>query len=181
MAEETETPQPSKKGGLIKTILIVVLGLAVVGDVAFRVVQYLRHAPATQASHEAPGEAHQQQLPPSAPPAKPGHKKPDSKSTMNLDAFLVNLADKDSARFIKVVFRLGLDEPALGEEFSKDGVALGVTRDAIVSILSSKTSEEVMTPEGKDRLRDEIRERVNTVLPKGKVKEVFIMDFVIQL
>jgi len=102
-------------------------------------------------------------------------------STMNLDSFLVNLADVDATRFVKVTFRLGLNESKLGEELAGDSVVLAATRDTIITCLGTKTSEEMLTTEGKERLKKEIRERVNKVLPKGQVVEVYIMDFVVQL
>ena len=103
------------------------------------------------------------------------------KSVMNLEAFLVNLADMESTRFLKVTFRLGLDDAKSGEEYTSDPVILAATRDKIISLLSTKTAEEILTLEGKERLRKEIREQVNSILPKGKIVEVFIMDFVVQL
>src|SRR5512140_3260028 len=42
------------------------------------------------------------------------------KSALNLEPFLVNVADTESPRFLKVTFRLGLSEPKLGEELSAD-------------------------------------------------------------
>jgi flagellar FliL protein len=103
------------------------------------------------------------------------------KSVMNLEAFLVNLADMESTRFLKVTFRLGLDDANSGEEYTNDPVILAATRDKIISLLSTKTAEELLTLEGKERLRKEIREQVNAILPEGKIVEVFIMDFVVQL
>lgn len=103
------------------------------------------------------------------------------KSIMSLDSFLVNLADVDSTRFVKVTFRLGLDEPKSGEEYANDPVILAATRDGILSLLSTKTADEVLTPKGKDRIRNEIMVSVNPILPKGKIVEVFILDFVVQL
>jgi flagellar FliL protein len=103
------------------------------------------------------------------------------KSMMSLDAFLVNLADQDATRFVKVTFRLGLDDVKSGEEYGADPVILAATRDKIISILSTKTAETILTPEGKEQLRKEIGEKVNPILPKGKIVEVFIMDFVVQL
>jgi flagellar FliL protein len=103
------------------------------------------------------------------------------KSIMNLDSFLVNLADPDATRFVKVSFRLGLNENKLGDELKDDPVALAATRDVIISCLSTKTSDELLSPEGKEKLKKDIRELVSKVLPKGKVIEVYIMDFVVQL
>ncbi len=103
------------------------------------------------------------------------------RSTMNLDAFLVNLADLDATRFVKVTFRLGLNESKLGEELKDDPVTLAATRDAILSILSTKTSDELLSAEGKEQLKKDIRERVGKIIPRGKILEVYIMDFVVQL
>jgi flagellar protein FliL len=103
------------------------------------------------------------------------------KSTMNLDSFLVNLADQDATRFIKVTFRLGIDETKLGDELKDNPVVLAATRDTIISCLSTKTADELLSPEGKEKLKREVREQVNKVLPKGKVVEVYIMDFVVQM
>ncbi len=103
------------------------------------------------------------------------------KSVMKLDAFLVNLADPDGARFLKATFHLGLDQPKVGEQYAGDPVVLAATRDRINSILSTKTAEEILSPEGKDALRREIRDILIPVFPAGKVVDVYILDFVVQL
>jgi len=118
-------------------------------------------------------------LKPTPPPAS--EDKVEVKSVMNLESFLVNLADIDSARFVKVTFRLGLDDAKSGEEYASDQVVLAATRDKIITLLSTKSAEDLLTVEGKERLRKEIREQVNAILPKGKIMEVFIMEFMVQL
>ena len=118
-------------------------------------------------------------LKPTPPPAS--EDKVEVKSVMNLESFLVNLADIDSARFVKVTFRLGLDDAKSGEEYASDQVILAATRDKIITLLSTKSAEDLLTVEGKERLRKEIREQVNAILPKGKIMEVFIMEFMVQL
>lgn len=101
------------------------------------------------------------------------------KATMPLDPFLVNLADTDASRFVKTTFQLGLAEEI--EEESKNFISIPAMRDSIITLLSSKTAEQILTPEGKDRLREEIRSRVNALSPEIKVVEVYIVDFVVQL
>jgi flagellar basal body-associated protein FliL len=54
-------------------------------------------------------------------------------------------------------------------------------RDSIISLLSSKTAGQILTPEGKDKLREEIRLRVGAISPGIKILEVYIVDFVVQL
>ena len=106
-------------------------------------------------------------------------KKEQVKATLPLEPFLVNLADTGENRFVKTTFHLGLAEEP--KEENKGGVAIAAIRDSIISLLSSKKAEQILTPEGKDMLRQEIRSRVNAVSPKTKVLEVYIVDFVIQL
>ncbi len=162
---DTEPQKPKSRK------LLMVVGAAVVlasggGYASWRYFKHSRGGPAA-----ATGAA--------AKPESSG--KLEMKSTLNLDPFLVNLADPDNPRFLKVTFRLGLAEAKLGEELAGDPVVLAATRDTIISLLSSKTADQVMTAEGKNRLREEVRTRVNAVLPKGKIGEVYIVDFVVQM
>jgi flagellar FliL protein len=114
-------------------------------------------------------------------PAPAAQKKREMKSTFDLDPFLVNLADTESVRFVKVTFRLGLPEEGMKDKLANDPVFLAATRDRIISLLSSKNSDQILSPEGKEQLRREVRERVNAVIPAGEVGEVYIVDFVVQL
>jgi flagellar basal body-associated protein FliL len=106
-------------------------------------------------------------------------KSEEVKATLPLEPFLVNLADSDEVRFVKTTFQLGLAEEP--KEEMKNGAAIAAIRDSIISLLTSKKSEQILTPEGKDALRHEIRSRVNSISPKIKVLEVYIVDFVVQL
>jgi flagellar FliL protein len=170
MAEKSdETLQEKSKPRKIWIILLAVLIVTVTGDVALRAVAYFA----------MPGQVSRNDKAPAAGAAGEKSRKLAVKSTLNLDAFLVNLADKEDPRFVKAQFQLGMAEES--EELAKNPVILAATRDTIISLLSSKTSDQILTPQGKDKLREEIRTRVNAILPKGKVSEVFIVDFVVQL
>ncbi len=111
--------------------------------------------------------------------AKPAPEKEEVKATIALDPFLLNLADTDEVRFVKATFQLGLaKEP---NEEMKKGAAIPAIRDTIISLLTSKKAEQVLSPEGKELLRNEIRTKINTISPETKVLEVYIVDFVVQL
>jgi flagellar protein FliL len=101
------------------------------------------------------------------------------KAILPLEPFLVNLADTNEVRFVKVAFQLGLEEE--WKEESKNSVAIAAIRDSIISLLSAKTAEQIMTTEGKEKLRGEVRSRVNAVSTKMKVIDIYIVDFVVQL
>lgn len=47
-------------------------------------------------------------------------------------------------------------------------------------LLSSLSFEEIMTPEGKIRIRDELLERFNVVLRPVRVRNVYFTEFVLQ-
>jgi flagellar FliL protein len=53
-------------------------------------------------------------------------------------------------------------------------------RDAIITLLTSKTSDALISPEGKLQLKDEINIRINQVLGENSVKNVYLTDFVMQ-
>ena len=75
-------------------------------------------------------------------------------------AFLVNLANEGSQ------LREGHDRRLV---------------KTVISLLSSKKAEQILTPQGKDTLRKEVRSKVNSLSPDLNVLEVYIVDFVVQL
>ena len=106
-------------------------------------------------------------------------KRPSVKAILPLDPFLVNLADEEGIRFVKTTFQLGLEEE--WKESSESDIVRAAIRDSIISLLSSKTADQIMSAPGKDKLREEVRAKVNAVSPHSKVLEVYIVDFVVQL
>lgn len=170
MAEGEEAEVPKKKKRTFVWIIAGVAFLVAAGVGGLLLRDYLR-PPQVVASDDTGGAAKKD---------KEGIES-KVKSTMNLDPFIVNLADTDATRFVKLTLRLGLDESGLGEELDRNPVVVAAARDRIISILTTKTSDQILTPAGKDKLRAEVRDAVNPVLPRGKIVEVFIMDFVVQL
>jgi flagellar FliL protein len=51
-------------------------------------------------------------------------------------------------------------------------------RDIIIIIVSSKTYAQISAKEGKDQLRDEIRDQVNLFLTKGQIQKVYFTEFI---
>ncbi len=94
-----------------------------------------------------------------------------------LDTFIVNLADKGGNRYLRVTLALELADEALQKKMDQ---RLPQVRDALLTILPSKSIEEIITAEGKDLLREEILERLNSFLGEGKVSNLYFTEFVIQ-
>jgi flagellar FliL protein len=92
-----------------------------------------------------------------------------------LETFIVNLAGSKGRKIAKVNMELELKGEGVSEEIEKRKAQI---RDYIIIILSSKTYEEVSSKEGKNNLRNEIKDTINSYLTKGKITNVFFTDFI---
>ena len=91
-----------------------------------------------------------------------------------LETFLVNLAQTRGGKLMKINMSLEVGSDEVKSEIEKRKPQI---RDIILLLLSSKTYDQVSTREGKDFLRDEIKDTVNSFLTKGKVKRVLFTEF----
>jgi len=107
-----------------------------------------------------------------------GWKKPAGTASVavyKMEPFLVNLADPGQLRYLKVTFHVETHQNR--EEFEK---RLPQSRDSVLTVLSSKNSRDLMTSEGKNALREEIKEKMNHLLTETKVRNIYFTEFVIQ-
>ncbi len=94
-----------------------------------------------------------------------------------MSEFIVNLLSESGSRYLKVALDIELSSEELAPEMDKKK---SLIRDIVIRSLSSKTFEEVSTMKGKDRLKDEIVNKLNDILADGQVKNIFFTDFVVQ-
>jgi flagellar FliL protein len=92
-----------------------------------------------------------------------------------LETFIVNLAGSKGRKVAKVNMEMELKGDGVSEEIEKRKAQI---RDYIIIILSSKTYEEISTKEGKNNLRNEIKDTINSYLTKGKITNVFFTEFI---
>ena len=90
-----------------------------------------------------------------------------------LDYFLVNLAEDQGQKLFKVEMEFDVDSVEVQEEINK---RMPQVRDIIIILLSSKTYNQISTPKGKERLKEEIRDTVNSFLTKGKINKVLFTE-----
>lgn len=106
-----------------------------------------------------------------------GEKEVEKPAYYGMNTFMVNLADPGSKRFLKATIKLKVSSAAVAKECTSLDFEL---RDLILTLLSSKESEDIVTPDDKLILKKQIIETVNRALPKGKVLDVYFTDFLIQ-
>lgn len=93
------------------------------------------------------------------------------------DVFIINLADADADRYLKVIMNFELSDPLAVAELD---VMKPKVRDMVLSVLTVKGLKDVNNFEGKQRLKEEIALRLNNQMTKGKVVQVYFTDFVVQ-
>lgn len=93
----------------------------------------------------------------------------------SLEPFVVNLSDR--GRFLKITLKLEL----IDKRYKKLAEArVPQIRDAIITLISSKSAESISTPEGKFQLKDELLMRANSATGRDIFKNIYFTDFVMQ-
>jgi flagellar FliL protein len=193
VADPLLEPEVKKKPGFIKYVILVVLLLVLGGGGYFAYLRFFAAKPAAvegqAASEDAakPAEKHDAKAEDKKPAesgkseAKGGHgeakggKDKTPSNNVSLPPFVVNLADPNARRYLKIV--LDVEMTSTPELLEANQAKI---RDSLLLLLSSKTSQDLSTLEGKILLRKEIVDRINQALGQAKVARVYFTDFVIQ-
>jgi len=85
------------------------------------------------------------------------------KATMLLELNADNRSEKQNAALLEEVKRR---EPQI--------------RDLIIREVSGKTFREVNSPQGKEMLKDELRQKINGILTRGELKRIMFTSFAVQ-
>ena len=178
--EVTLVPVPAKKSKL--KLLLLALLIPLIGAGGFFGWRYFSPAPAAAAAKPEGAADETAAEEAEAGSAEHGEGERGSQSTvLNFEPFLVNLADKEISRYLRVTIRLQMSSKGAAEKIASADVLTSQMRDTVLAILSSKNSEQVITADGKTQLKAEIAEKLNSFLPGKPVKAVFFTDFVVQL
>ena len=185
--DKQQTPAPPKKGR--KKLLVAVLAvLLVAGGAGGGFLFFRARLPAAEAKAKA-ADAEK------APEPK-GEKHADErgdegqlielslpedgevKQVVELQPFIVNLADENEARYLRMTVSLGVGESG---EAKPDPLFTTKVRNAMLAVLTSKRSEDVLTPQGKAALRKELLRAARASAREPEVLAVYITDFIVQL
>jgi flagellar protein FliL len=99
------------------------------------------------------------------------------RSTLHLETFVLNLADTDQRSYLRVGVDLGLNQEAKrGEEAGP----VAPVRDTILSVLAEAKVDDLMTPAGKAKLKENLLQALQRRMPQLGVEEVYFTEFLIQ-
>jgi len=105
---------------------------------------------------------------------------PKVTTVMHLETFVVNLADEDQHTFLRVGVDLGLSAE---EKKSKEGEASVPTspiRDVILCVLMATRSTDLGTIEGKQKLKEQLLQKLNEGQPQLHVQEIYFTEYLLQ-
>lgn len=94
-----------------------------------------------------------------------------------LEVFVVNLADRDAQRYVKIEVKFEMDTVKLQSELENRKPQV---QDIIIEIISMKKQRDLVSYRGKNILRSDIMKRVNNVLSTGSIKAVYFTEFITQ-
>ena len=159
--------EPKKKGK--KKLLILLLAVVVLIGGGVGGFFYWRHRAAqklaaTNAGHETE-KKHE------------GDNEKEVAEVVELQPFIVNLADREEPKYLRMTVSLGIGE---GSEEKPDPLFTTKVRNAILAIVTTKTADQILTVEGKTELRKEMLSAARSVVDKPEVYAIYITDFIVQ-
>ena len=115
---------------------------------------------------------------PTAPPAG----KTEVKAVLHLEPFVVNLADSEDNCFLRIGLDLGLTNELSAKEAKgpEGNVPMARIRDCILSVVSAWTSDALLAPDGKQKLKDQLVKSLRARVPELGVQEIYFTDFLMQ-
>ncbi len=104
-----------------------------------------------------------------------GQAQVDNGILFKLDGFTANLAQGDGPRrFVRLNTVLKFSKQSNEEEFKRRKAQI---RDSIITTLNAKRPEDLLSVEGKNFLKEEIKAAINSFLIDGSVIDVFYISF----
>ena len=114
--------------------------------------------------------------------SKDATKKPDKKAEhevgADLDVFVVNLAGSGPSRYLRTVLSLGVKSEHEKEKIKELSAKI---RHAVIMYLTERKVEELIDPDGKNKLRNELQKQIGAAVNDDQlVTNVYFKEFLIQ-
>ncbi|WP_066289025.1 flagellar basal body-associated protein FliL [Bacillus sp. FJAT-29937] len=141
-----------KNNKLIMIMLILLVAIALVGAVAIIIVKQLN-------DNSGPKEPSIDEV---------------LAASVDVPQITTNLASND---FIRISFKIQTDSKKAKEELEKRDFQV---KDIIIQELSEMEAEDIQGKDAQNKLKEELKGKINTILQKGEVKQVYITENLLQ-
>ncbi|MBW6521356.1 MAG: flagellar basal body-associated FliL family protein [Desulfoarculaceae bacterium] len=110
---------------------------------------------------------------------------------IEIKEFIVNIISERDRHYVKAALTIELvnnltvvdiKKGITGNDLAREEATqrMPQIRDGILLLIGNKTYEELQDLQGKKQLKAELASKVNSILQRGKVKEIYFTDFVVQ-
>jgi flagellar protein FliL len=109
-----------------------------------------------------------------------------ARTVLPLESFTVNLADPEDGRFLRATMALGVEGqlPTIARSENKpvetSQVSMATIRDSIITVLAQCTSNQLLTPDGKAKLKADLINSLNRDVPELRARDVYFTEFLVQ-
>jgi flagellar FliL protein len=167
-AEKTEEP---KKGGKKKLYIIVAAALILLLAGGGSAYYFLVFKPQQEELRKKEEASKAESL------IRPVPEEANIGPMVEIKEFVVNIIGADATHYVKASLSLELDREQTKDEVNK---RMPQIRDAILLLIGNKTFEELQDIQGKNQVKAELKNKINSFLKTGKVNNVYLTDFVVQ-
>ncbi len=105
------------------------------------------------------------------------HVKPGA---LTLEPCVVNLSDAEGDRFLKCALRVAVESEEAAERLQGDDLILLRIQDAVLSVLSSLSTQDLASSRGREALRKALLLRIERVLGDTRVLDVYFTELLFQ-
>ena len=190
MAKEKEAAVKNQEGGKKKgkgklLVIIIAVLILVVAGVAVKMFVFSGKKKPAAKKESTEQQATQEESAPTAPAPSYAPVSESNLTPVVVGPLIVNLADVGGDRYLKIKLVL-LEIPSAAEKGKKEGEKEGISlqdaiiRDTIITVLSSKTSDDLLSVSGKEELKNELIAAINQALQRNLVRKIYFLDFIIQ-
>lgn len=153
------------KGNLLKIIIIVLLAAVLIGGGVFGGYIFATKTGAATVNENTQNE---------------GTDAVEQKTFSLVDDFVINLKSEGKPAFLKAQIYLGYPVTKESEKMEAElQESLAPIRDTINTILRSKKAED-FTEAGVEKIKGEIKNKVNPLLHEGQILDVYFYELIIQ-
>jgi flagellar FliL protein len=195
--KEGEDQKAAAKGGLMAMLIPTVIMAVVLGGVGFALAYFVlpsrmqaAAAPATAAAPGAPGATNTAAAtPPASDASTPVTKEATARTSdekaaeggktvtkFTIEEVTVNIADTRGNRFVRAGVFFEAAPPVL-EELEANRARMV---DTLGQVLSTKTLDDLTSPNIRGNLREELLGVINPTLKQGRVDNIYFTDLLVQ-
>jgi len=103
-----------------------------------------------------------------------------TQKTFSLDEFLVNLKSDGTSRYLKTQIYVGYADVKENKELQAElENNKAILRDAVNTVLRSKKPED-FSEAGVEKMKEEIKNKINPLLTKGQILDVYFYEIIVQ-